>query len=61
MNVNDNSLLIDEGFFASLFQLPSKGISGFLVSSADIEDMQQKNFSSKTTIKLSDDKKEIEL
>lgn len=49
MNVNDHSLLVDEGFFASLFQLPSDGISSFSgISSDDMEKMQLKFFVSKT-------------
>lgn len=40
MNVNDHSLLVDEGFFVSLFQLPSEGISSiFSVFASDMEDI----------------------
>lgn len=62
MPIEENNLLIDQGFFTSLFQLLFKGISAFFeVSQEAFEEMQLKFSSSSEAIKTTESKKAMKL
>lgn len=62
MAVGEHQLLIDQGFFSALFQLPSEGMTDFFeVPQHLVDEMKTKFHASSEPIKSSRKKKKIKI